>query len=169
MKSRAWMIILTVLVIGSLALNGALIYTLFVARGAALDSLAEMRSTVATISRQPLVMQVHVEQDVPLETVVPISRTMSVPLDFNYPLSTVVNTGFNVPLLGRQEVAIPIETIIPIQYTVDVPLQIEIPISLTYHLETDLPVQVQLPPELGSQMDQVLAQLEQSLQLGAVR
>ena len=165
MKSHTWTIFLTLLVLLSLALNALLLYVLWNVQSAALVSLTEMRNQLISLSRQPLTMQVHLEQDVPLETTVPISQTMNVPLDFDYPLSTVVNTSFNVPLLGKQEVAIPIETIIPIQYTVAVPLQMEVPISFTYHLETDLPVQVQPPAELGAQLDSILARLEQSLPL----
>ena len=113
---------------------------------------------------EPFVTQVSVDQEIPFNTTIPISQTFTVPLNIQYPLSTVVNTYVNVPILGRQDIAIPIETIIPIQYTLDVPIQVDVPISLTYHLQTEIPVEVAIPPEIRAPLDEILRQIEDGLQ-----
>ena len=163
MKSRVWLVVLTVLVLISLALNGLLIFALLNVRQTALDVIATARNNLALVGSAPFVTQVSVDQEIPFETTVPISQTFSVPLDIDYPLSTVIKTYVNVPVLGRQELAIPIETLIPIRYTFDVPIQLEVPISMTYRLQTEIPVAVAIPSEIRAPLDEVLQQIEAAL------
>jgi len=162
--ARIWLVVLTILVVISLALNAYFFLVIAGFRQGALDMIANARVSLAMLGREPFVIQVDVDQVIPFNTTVPISETFVLPLDIDYPLSTVINTYFNIPLLGRQEVAIPIEAIIPIQYTLEVPLQVEVPISLTYHLQTSVPVEVALPPEIGLSLDEMLRQVEEGLQ-----
>lgn len=164
MKSRIWLIVLTVLVVFSLALNGYLVVTLLNVRHTALDAITTARNNLASLGSQPFVTQVNIDQEIPFNTVVPIDQTFSVPLNIEYPLSTVVNTYVNIPVLGRQEIALPIETTIPIQYTLDVPVAVDVPISLTYHLQTEVPVEVVIPPEIRAPLDEVLQQIQVGLQ-----
>ena len=164
MKSRTWLIALTVLVVFSLALNGYLITTLLNVRQTALDAITTARNSLALMGSQPFITQVSIDQEIPFDTVVPINQTFSVPLNIEYPLSTVVNTYVNIPVLGRQEISLPIETIIPIQYTLDVPIAVDVPISLTYHLQTEVPVEVEIPPEIRAPLDEVLRQIQVGLQ-----
>ena len=166
MKSRVfvWLVILTVLVTLSLALNGYLLVTLLNVRKAALGAVTTARNNLAVIGSEPFVTQVSVDQEIPFNTTIPISQTFTLPLNIQYPLSTVVNTYVNVPVLGRQNIAIPIETIIPIEYTLEVPIRVDVPISLTYHLQTDIPVEVAIPPEIRAPLDDVLRQIEDGLQ-----
>lgn len=166
MKSRVyiWLTILTVLVVLSLALNGYLLVTLLNVRQAALEAVATARNNLAMMGSEPFVTQVNVDQEIPFDTMVPISQTLAVPLDIQYPLSTVINTYVNVPVLGRQNIAIPIETVIPIQYTLEVPIQVDIPISLTYRLQTEVPVEIAIPPEIRAPLDEILNNIEAGLQ-----
>jgi len=158
------MVVLTILVFVSLALNGYFFLIIRNVRKGTLEVISSARESLSTLGNEPFVIQVNVDQIIPLNTTVPISETFILPLDIDYPLSTVINTYFNVPLLGRQEIAIPIETNIPIQYTLEVPIQVEVPISLTYHLQTTVPVEVALPPEIGLSLDEMLRQVEAGLQ-----
>ena len=162
--ARIWMVVLTILVFISLALNGYFFLIIRNVQKGTLEVIGSARESLAALGSEPFVIQVNVDQVIPFNTTVPISETFVLPLDIDYPLSTVINTYFNVPLLGRQEIAIPIETIIPIQYTLEVPLQVEVPISLTYHLQTSVPVEVALPPEIGLSLDEMLRQVEEGLQ-----
>jgi len=162
--ARIWMVVLTMLVLVSLVLNGYFFLIISNVRQGTLEVIGSARESLATLGSEPFVIQVDVDQVIPFNTTVPISETFILPLDIDYPLSTVINTYFNVPLLGRQEIAIPIETIIPIQYTLTVPIQVEVPISLTYHLQTSVPVEVALPPEIGLSLDAMLQQVEDGLQ-----
>jgi len=162
--ARIWLVVLTILVLASLALNGYFYLVITGFRQGALDLLTNARVGLAAFGAEPLVVQVQVNQEIPFNTTIPISETFVLPLDINYPLSTVINTYVNVPVLGRQDFAIPIDTIIPIRYTFEVPIQVEVPISLTYHLQTEVPVEVVIPPEIRSSLDEMLRQAEEGLQ-----
>jgi len=166
MKSRIWLIVLTVLVVFSLALNGYLVATLLGVRQTALDAVATARNNLAQLGSQPFVTQVSIDQEIPFDTVVPINQTLTVPINIDYPLSTVVNTAVNIPVLGRQEISLPIQTTIPIRYTLEVPIAVDVPISLTYHLQTDVPVEVVIPPQIRAPLDDVLRQIESGLRAG---
>ncbi len=162
--ARIWLVVLTILVLASLALNAYFFVIITGFRQGALDMVANARAELATFGNEPIIVDVQVDQEIPFDTTIPISETFVLPLDIDYPLSTVINTYFNIPLLGRQEIAIPIETNIPIQYTLEVPIQVEVPISLTYRLQTTVPVEVALPPEIRLSLDEALQQLEAELQ-----
>ena len=160
MKAKAWPVILTILVLLSLALNVFCLLTLAQARSAVAAVLASARNALATLGAESITTQVRVDQEIPFNTTVPISQTLTIPLNMEYPLSTVVNTYVTIPLMGRQEIAIPIEAVIPIHYTFDVPIQVEVPISLTYRLQTEIPVTVEIPPELRAPLDQWLEEAQ---------
>jgi len=162
-KYKLWLTVLSVLVVVLLLFNGALILAWLKARSAALDVLASVRNSVAVMGREPFETVVHIDQEIPLNTVVPVSQTLTVPLDIEYPLSTSVNTYFNLPVLGQQEVAIPIDTVIPIQYDLTVPLHMDYPISMTYRLQMDVPISVEIPDEIRAPVDQFLEQIESAL------
>ena len=162
--ARIWMVVLTILVFVSLALNAYFFLIITGFRQGALDMITKARVSLATLGQDPIVVQVNVDQEIPFNTTIPISETFILPLDINYPLSTVINTYVNLPILGRQDLAIPIETNIPIQYTFEVPIQVEVPISLTYHLQTTVPVEVAIPPEIRLSLDEMLRQVEEGLQ-----
>ncbi len=162
--TRIWLVVLTILVFVSLALNAYFFLIISNVRQGMLEVIGGARESLATFGSEPFVIQVNVDQEIPFNASVPISETLVLPLNINYPLSTVINTFVNLPILGRQDLAIPIETIIPIQYTLEVPIQVEVPISLTYHLQTTVPVEVAIPPEIGLSLDEVLRQAEEGLQ-----
>ena len=162
--ARIWLVVLTILVVASLALNGYLLLIIGTVRQGALDVIVNTRNSLATLSSEPIVVPITVDQEIPFNTSVPISQTLVLPLDIDYPLSTVVNTFVDVPILGRQDITFPIETIIPIQYTLEVPIQVDVPISLTYRLQTEVPVEITVPPEIRSSLDEVLRQAETGLQ-----
>ena len=163
MHRKTWLLILTVLTVISLTLNGLLLFTLFKVRENALGTLTSVRNTVALMGTEPMTMTVHIDQMIPFNTVLPLSQTLTIPLDIVYPLSTVVNTYVNIPVLGRQDIALPIDTEIPIQYDLTVPLALDVPISLTYPLQVDVPVAIKIPPELRTPIDDVLQQIETAL------
>ncbi len=152
-------LLLWFLVLLSLALNGVLIYALLEVREGALSTIASLQNTVVQWRDQSIVVPVKVDQQIPFRATVPISETLTVPLDFDYPLSTVVNTSVRIPLVGEQDVAFPIDTIIPVHYTLEAPVQVSVPISMTYHLQTEIPVSVEIPP---AWLDQIYAILEET-------
>ena len=110
------------------------------ARNGLQDAIAIVRNTLAVLGEEPIELSVVVDKEIPINTSIPISETVTVPIDIDYPLSTIVNTSFNIPLLGRQEYLFPIDTIIPLHMNLDIPIQDTVQISLTYLLQIEVPV-----------------------------
>ena len=162
-RVKAGQILLWLLVILSLTLNGVLIYALFEVRAGALNAVAALQNTVVQWRDETVVVPVAVDHEIPFRTTVPISETLTVPLDFDYPLSTVVNTSVRIPLVGEQDIAFPIDTVIPVHYTLETPVQVSVPISTTYHLQTEIPVSVEIPQAWLDQITQILAETESAL------
>lgn len=163
MTQKIWLGILTVLVLISLTLNAVFVVGLLTARDAALGVVSSMRGVLDRVSSQPFATTVKVDQNIPFNAVVPISQTVTIPVDIQYPLSTIVNTYIDIPVLGRQDISVPIDTVIPFQYDLIVPVAVEVPISLTYHLQTDVPVSVDIPAEIRTSLDTLLQQVESVL------
>lgn len=161
--NKLWLLALSALVLFSLALNGFLLFSIERARDAALEAVAVARNQVATLSQEPLIVPIKVEQSIPISTVISIDQSFNIPLDFEYNLSTTVNTSVNIPLLGRQNISFPVDTVIPIQYTFQTPIRVDVPISLTYDLQTEIPVAMSIPPEIRASLDNVLAEIEAGL------
>ncbi len=163
MTQKVWLGILTVLVLISLTLNIVFVAGLLIARSAAAEVVTSMRSALDRISDQPFSTIVQVNQDIPFNAVVPINQTVTIPLDIQYPLNTVVNTYIEIPVLGRQDISVPIDTIIPIKYDLVVPVAVDVPISLTYHLQADVPVSFDVPAEIRTPLYLMLQQAESVL------
>ncbi len=162
-RNKLWLIALSVLVGISLLVNGFLMMRVLQARDAALEAVVMARDNLAVLSAESVIVPVRVDQEIPFDTVIPIDQTFSVPLDFEYTLSTVVNTWVNIPVLGRQNVSIPVDTVVPVSYTLEIPIRVDFPISLTYHLQTEIPVAVDIPLEIRASLDTVLSQIEDGL------
>jgi hypothetical protein len=166
MTLKLWRWILSVLVVVSLALNGFLIYSLLNFRRGLLSALAAARNSLVMMEDQPMVFSVTVDEEVPIQTTIPIEQTFVMPLQFDYPLDTVVNTQIDIPILGTQELAIPVQTVIPISYTLDIPIRTEVPISLTYRLQQEIPVEVVMPAEALGSLSDLIERLAEESQLG---
>lgn len=162
-RVKVGQLLLWFLVILSLALNGVLIYTFFEVRQSVLNTVASLQNTVVEWRDEPIVIPVKVDQQIPFQATIPISETLTVPLNFDYPLSTVVHTSVRIPLVGEQEVAFPIDTIIPVHYTLETPIQVSVPISMSYHLQTEIPVAVEIPQAWLDQISAILEETESTL------
>ena len=159
MMTKIWRVVVTTLVIFSLALNLYLLLLLSKARNGLNHTIAIARNTLAVVSQEPIQISVEVDQDIPINTTIPFSQTITVPINIDYPLSTVVNTSFNIPVLGRQEVSFPIETVIPVHMDFDVPIQDTVHISIMYPLKMELPVVIDIPHEVRSLLDERLLEI----------
>ncbi len=160
---KAWLCLILGLLCLSLALNGYILYTRSLAFDQAVAVLDTLRAQLDDLGRQSLSTEVQIDQVVPISATLPFDYVFTVPVDTVYPLSTVVNTGFELPLLGWQDIAVPIQAEIPLQLDLDVPVQAEIPISFTYQLQMTIPIEVAWPPEILSPLQEILREAEDAL------
>jgi hypothetical protein len=160
---KVWLCLILGLLCLSLALNGYILYTRSLTLGQAVAVLDTLRAQLDDLGSQSLSTEVQIDQAVPISATLPFDYVFTVPVDTVYPLSTVVNTGFELPLLGWQDIAVPIQAEIPLQLDLDVPVQAEIPISLTYQLQMTIPIEVAWPPEILSPLQEILREAEDAL------
>jgi len=159
----SWLLLFGVLVLASLALHAFTFYTLSQVRKQAAGAVAQARAGLEPLAGEPIVAVDQINQQLPFSPTLPLDQSFQVPINTVYPLSTVVETSINIPLLGPQAIAVPIKARIPIQLTIDVPVKMQVPISFTYHLDTEVPVEVAIPPELLTPVEDMLKQAEEGL------
>ena len=162
MTTRIWRIMVTLFVLLSLTLNIYLLFLLSNAQKDLVDAIVVARNSLTIMNQQSVEISVKVDQEIPINTLIPISQTITVPIDLDYPLSTVVNTSFNIPVLGRQEISIPIETVVPLHTYLNIPFNETVHISITYPLHLDFPVTVDIPDDLLTVLDQSLEDISTS-------
>ena len=142
----------------SLLLNVVVLLLLNSMRIRAINTLESAQTTLQEMQAEPIRTVVKVDQTIPIQEVIPFDHTFPVSLDTTYPLSTVIQTSVQIPLLGRQEIVVPVEADIPLQMDMDVPIQTDIPVSFTYQLQVAIPVEVAIPPEVLTPIDTLLEQ-----------
>lgn len=162
-KLRIWRAVVTVFVAVSLLLNVVLIVGLLRARNGLLSALSVAENALTLSTSKPLIFEVAVDQEIPIETTIPVDQDFTVPLEFDYELNTVINTYVDIPLLGRQDIAVPVETMIPIRTTLEIPVTADVPISVTYQLQASIPVEVDFPPTVLNTFENFAEKLESSL------
>jgi hypothetical protein len=146
-----------------LVLNLFLLLVLAKARSDLRNTIDEARSTLAVISQEPIEIPVVINQNIPINTTLPISQTIRVPIDIDYPLSTVINTSFNIPVLGRQEIRLPIDTVIPVNLVYEAPIQETVHISMEFPLHLELPIVIDIPSDFILLLDERLLEIDGSL------
>ncbi|MEA3309561.1 MAG: hypothetical protein U9Q70_08640 [Chloroflexota bacterium] len=157
------MTLLWLLLILSLLLNSMVLYAFYYARVQSLELLTQAELAVEQFSSRPVKTVVEIDQRIPLSETLPFSHSFSVPINTTYFLSTVVQTEVSLPLLGARTINIPIQADIPLQLELDIPVQTNIPLSFTYHLRTELPIEVVLPPETLAPISALLQQATAAL------
>jgi hypothetical protein len=162
MRTKVWRVVVTTLVILSLALNIYLLLLLSKARSGLQEVMTTARNAIAVLSQEPLQIPVMVDEVIPIHASIPISQTVTVPINIDYPLSTIINTSFNIPVLGRQNVSFPIDTLVPVHLSLDIPVQETVVISLSYPLKIELPVTIEIPDDVRSMLDEGLLQIGES-------
>ncbi|MGC9467759.1 MAG: hypothetical protein ACP5HS_04160 [Anaerolineae bacterium] len=164
MKSaQIWQYAISLLVILSLLLNVFLIVTLLNIEVGLRQAATAARTALSEAIDDPFSVSVKVDQEIPINATVPFSDTILVPVVFDFPFSAVVNTYVDLPVLGRQNIAVPVETTVPISETFEIPIEMSIPISMTYTLETEIPVRVEIPPELVASLNGFIDGFERGL------
>jgi len=161
--TRIWLIVLSLLLAVSLAVNALNFYLLSQARAGALNALRAAQDSLRELTATPFTTIVGIDQTLPISATIPLDQTFVVPIDIIYPLDTVVHTAIQIPLVGTQNIAVPIQADIPIQMEIEIPIQMQIPISFTYHLQTEVPVTFELPSGTVELIEEILEQAEGAL------
>ncbi len=131
--------LLWIVAVAALALNLYLINTLLQVRAQAGLAAAQAADAVGQIRDARIEYTVNVDQVIPVDVTVPISRTITVPISNTIPISTVVTIPLEIPGFGTRNLTLPIRTELTLR------LQQTIPVSLTVPINAEVPVQLTVP------------------------
>jgi hypothetical protein len=184
--SRFLVGLLFVLVLLSLALNGYLIWQWLAFRSqalalahqanelrqSALDVVAQFRQELQGIDEMILEYDVHIDERLPVDAVVPFRERLEVPIETVVPISQTIQTTFDleIPQFGLSipvDVAVPVQLEVPINLSVPVEIDRDIPVQTTVPISLEVPIVIDLA-DVGlvryiELIDLGLADLEQAL------
>ncbi len=140
----ATLIILALLTLLSLALNGVVILGLVQARTIAMGAIREARTALTEIGDSTFTYTLEIDQEIPVQTTVPIHQEVVVPIQTTLPISTIVNVPVNAGILGEFDVDVPVRTIIPVDLEVTIPVNETVEIATSVPLNVDIPIAIPL-------------------------
>lgn len=167
------LILLALLTLLSLALNGVVIYGLLRARQIALDAqqaalktVTDARSVVASVGDDTFSYTLKVEQEIPIAASVPFDEVVTIPVNTVVPIDTTVIVPIDLGIT-IYDLVIPIQTIVPVNLEFAVPISQTVDIVTSVPLDVDVPIEIPLAEtpfvEYMDGLDAGLARLEEAL------
>lgn len=151
--------VLAIFLVVSLGLHAFTFISLLRVRNTINRQLDISAEQMAQVRRQKVRYEIPVDQTFTIDTTVPISETVEVPLNLTVPISETVQIPIDTPL-GVVPIDVPINMTVPITETVIVPINKQIPFRTDIPVQTDFPVDLDLnEPPIGD----VLRQFEDAL------
>ncbi len=151
----------------SLTVSAGLFYGAVRLRTAGLESLAQARTALSTLSEYTIDTTLPFQQTFPIHTTVPFQEEFHVPIQTTVPISTVVEIPVQIPVLGTYQVAIPVQTDIPVNVEVTIPISQAVEIDTEVTVDTQVPVHIEVGQlgldEILGQIDSMLAEIEEGL------
>jgi hypothetical protein len=126
----------------SLALNVVLINVLLGARRQAGEAAAAAAQAIGALRQTTIDTSVRVERSIPVILNIPISQTLTVPIDDAIPINTQVQVPIEIPLLGTRLFDIPIQATIPVKLETVVPINLIVPLSTSVPVAFDVPIRI---------------------------
>lgn len=153
-KLSIWLLTLSLLLVVSLGLHGALLYTGWRFLPPAREMLDQAIATLDELGREqfsyrfPVQDQMPVVMDIPFEDTFSIPFRQTIPIHTQIPIDEVVEVPVNTPL-GTLSLRIPIRMAVPVDLEVPIDLQVEVPVQKTIHVSTTVPISMAVPVEIS--------------------
>lgn len=143
MKRGYWaaLIALALLTVLSLALNGILVFEFLEVRRSAHRIVVDTRSLVTDFAQDTFTYTVNVDQEIPVSTEIALNEAFSVPINTVVPLSTTVVVPVDLRL-ATYKLAVPIQAVFPVSTQVTVPFSEVIDVATIVPLDVDVPIEV---------------------------
>ena len=161
--------LLWIVAVTALALNLYLINALLQVRAQAGLAAAQAAEAVGQIREASIAYTVQVDQVIPVDVTVPISRTITVPISNTIPISTVVTIPLEIPGFGTRNLTLPIRANLPIKLTQSIPSSLTVPINAEVPVQLEVPIQIDIADTaFGPQLAEGQAYLDaMAAELGA--
>ena len=158
-RLRPFEAVMIVLLAISLLIHALTLARLLSVRATLRDEVGRLAEAVQSAKQQPLIYDLPIDQQLPININVPIQRDLTVP----------INTSVQI----KQEITLPIDTglgviNIPVPIDANVPISTSVPIAFdqTVNISTTVPIQLKLPVridmgtgQVGSYLDRLYAAL----------
>jgi hypothetical protein len=136
------LIVLSALSLLSLALNGIVIVALLDLRQSARRIVVDTQEFLTQIADDTFSYTVELDRDVPVSAEVPFNEAFSVPINTVIPISTTVQVPVDLGFTTYR-LTVPIETVVPVD------LELTVPVSQVVDITTVVPLQVDVPIEVA--------------------
>ena len=147
-RLRPFEAVMIVLLAISLLIHALTLARLLSVRATLRDEVGRLAEAVQSAKQQPLIYELPIDQQLPINIDVPIQRDLTVP----------INTSVQI----KQQIMLPIDTglgviNIPVPIDASVPISTSVPIAFdqTVNISTTVPIQLRLPVRIETGTGQV--------------
>lgn len=133
-----WIVALT-----SLLLNLALLRQLAAAQATARQAVLNAIEVLDDFQQQRFVYTVTIDENLVVNTDMPVDETIPVSIDETLPINTTVTVPVKLGPLGTTNIDIPIVTVIPVD------LDFNVEIDQTFRVNTAVPIDLEVPIEIA--------------------
>jgi hypothetical protein len=139
----AFMVVLTLLTLLSLAVNAALIFGLMQYQKITLAALDSFRTTLTNVQNEKIEYTFNIDQEIPFVSTFPFKDEFTVPIDMTIPVNTTVSVPIDLGFTTYR-IKVPINTVFPFKMDFTVPVSMSIPVSITVPVRMAVPVEIPL-------------------------
>ena len=158
-RLRPFEAVMIVLLAVSLLIHALTLARLLSVRATLRDEVGRLAEAVQSAKQQPLIYDLPIDQQLPINIDVPIQRDLTVPINtsvqIKQQLSVPIDTG-----LGVVNIPVPIDTTVPISTSVPIAFDQTVNISTTVPIQLNLPVRIDMGDgQVGGYLDRLYAAL----------
>jgi hypothetical protein len=155
-RLRPLEIVMLALLTLSLLVHALTLSELFRVRGALHSQIDQLAAGVAAAKSQQVRYDLSIDQQVPIDLDVPISRSLTIPIRTEVRIQQQVNLPIDTGVAGQIDIPIPIDATIPVSTSVPIDFDQTVNISTTVPLRLNVPIQVDLgAPQIAGYLDRL--------------
>jgi hypothetical protein len=155
-RLRTLEIVMLVLLTASLLIHALTLAQLFRVRNTLRGQIEQLAAGVEAAKREQVRYDLLIDQQVPIDLDVPISRSLTIPIRTQVRIQQEVNLPIDTGVAGQINIPIPIDATIPVSTTVPIDFDQTVNISTTVPLRLNVPIRVDLgAPQLAGYLDQL--------------
>jgi hypothetical protein len=148
--------VMLALLTASLLVHALTLSQLFRVRNTLRGQLEQLAASVEAAKLQQVRYDLPIDQQVPIDLDVPISRSLTIPIRTEVRIQQQINLPIDTGVAGQIEIPIPIDATVPVSTTVPIDFDQTVNISTTVPLRLNVPIQVDLgAPQLSSYLDRL--------------
>lgn len=148
------------LILLSLALDAAVIWTRLSVRATAADAAREAARAVAALRTSTIDYTVRLDRSLPVSFTVPLSASITVPISADLPVDTEFSLSLRTAF-GEVPVTVPVKATVPVDMDTVVPVRMAVPVSATVPVSFEAPISLPLgQTSMGQSLGSLQSYLE---------